>query len=117
MEKRTELAYVTDRYLGTNKPLSVTMRIGDAKPITQSWSPSSTGQAAFSPAPIPTMISLTDGSSVFLRSIGFRGEEHDAKFQIGDFSPIRDKISAACHWPQGTTGGARGDKIAPAPKK
>jgi Type VI secretion system VasI, EvfG, VC_A0118 len=99
-EKETEAYFVKPfSFLGTN-PIKVLVRINDGKPIETQWQPSSNGQGVFAPAAVQFMRALPDNGKLFIRATGFGGGREDGTFSLGNVSEIRDKISAACHWPR-----------------
>lgn len=100
-EKKTELIFAPEDYLGTpmSSTIKVVIRINDAPAVSESWSASSTGRGSFSPNPVQTIKIIPDSARVFLRAFDFQGVPHDANFDIGEFSIIRDKIKQTCKWP------------------
>lgn len=100
MEHKTEVAFSPrGGFFASTKPASVTVRIGDGKPIVTNWSVSTTNQAVFAPAPVQFLKALPDDGKLFIRATGWR-EAFDATFELGKVSLLRDRIAKACKWPK-----------------
>ncbi len=99
-ERKTEAFFYAGDYdyLGAGSGLETTIRINDGQATVTRWSPSSNGKAAFAASAVQFIRALPDQGTVFIRVVGYNGTHHDAKFSLGDVSPIRDRIAAACNW-------------------
>jgi hypothetical protein len=82
--------------LGVGSDIDVTYRINRAPARTAKWIPSTRGNAAFARNAWQFMAALPDDAALFIRAVGFGGRSHDATFQLGDVSSVRDKIAGAC---------------------
>jgi hypothetical protein len=96
-EKRTE-AIFTGGFLGSIDRIKVVVRIGEGKPISTSWNPSTAGTGAFAPSPVQFIQALSDNEKLFIRAVGYGGRQVDGMFNLGNISEVRDKISHACSW-------------------
>jgi hypothetical protein len=100
-ERKTEAIFVKQfTYLGSDN-VKVLVRINDGQVIETAWRPASTGKGAFAPSPVQFIRALPDNGKLFIRATGYGGKTVDGEFNLGLISEVRDKIAAACKWPQG----------------
>ena len=100
-ERKTELLFNhPEFFIGLSRVIKVVLRINDAPAVTETWSTSSTGRAAFSQSAIKTLMLLHDNSRLFVRVFNFQGVQNDATFDLGTISEMREKISQTCKWPK-----------------
>jgi len=99
-EHKTEAFFAKQfSFLGSDA-IKVLVRIGTGAAIQTTWHPSSNGQAAFAPAPVQFIRALPDNAKLFIRTTGFEGKTADGDFSLGAVSLVREKIAAACRWPE-----------------
>ena len=99
IENRTNLIVAGDYIVSSRKrTVRVVVRVNDASSIEELWLPATNGRGVFSPTAISTMRLLPDNAKLFTRVLDFQDVQHDASFQIGNFSDVRDQIAAACNW-------------------
>lgn len=94
----TEVAIVSDSYIGSGKPVRIVLRVNAAPAITETWNPSSNGRGAFAPYAIKALKALPDSATLFVRLHDATGSRHDATFQLGGIGPLREKIAKVCQW-------------------
>jgi Type VI secretion system VasI, EvfG, VC_A0118 len=101
-ERKTEAVISPNAYLGSNPSLGhvpALVRINDAPAVNERWHPSSNGRGAFAPNAAAMLKALPDDGTLFVRLTGFSAY-HDARFNLGTVSAIREKIREACKWPE-----------------
>lgn len=116
-ERKTEVAIVPKEYLGSSGvgKTKTLLRIDDAPAVTELWSSSSNGRAAFSPSPVALLKILPDNAILFARLTGYSGNEHDIKFALGSLSEVKAKISQTCKWTDPKPSAQPKPSISPAP--
>ncbi len=101
---RVTEAYISMRtYIGTAEALPITYRIGDAAPVDARWLPSRDGSALFLANPTLAMAFfrlLPADTTLRLRIRDFQGRSDEFTFALGPVDEVRDRIAAACNWPQ-----------------
>jgi hypothetical protein len=99
-ERKTEIVLATDAYLGAGRDyVPVLLRVNDTPAVNESWLPSSSGRGAFAPNPVATLQALPDNATLFVRLTDYSGSLHDAKFNVGPISEVREKVRHACKSP------------------
>lgn len=99
IENTTSVVLFTGQFM-IGDSASVTYRIGSDAAVTQQWNGSSNRQAVglwSGSQAIPFIKALMDGERLVMR-VEAR-ERTDAEFEVGNVSVVRDKIAAACNWP------------------
>jgi type VI secretion system VasI family protein len=99
----TEAAFSTQyNYLGY-KTVDVELRINDQNPIKEVWKSSVNGRAAFAPDAIAFIQSLPDNGNLSIKTTrSTDGKVKEGSFNLGAVSEVRDKISKACDWADGS---------------
>jgi type VI secretion system VasI family protein len=99
----TEAAFSTQyNYLGY-KSVDVELRINDQSPIKEVWKASMNGRAAFAPDAVAFIQSLPDNGKLSIRTTrSTDGKMKEGNFNLGAVSEVRDKISKACDWANGS---------------
>jgi hypothetical protein len=99
-ENTTDALVVMEDFLGVSG--RVMYRINDNKAVETMWSPSTDGRSLFAWPPskaIALINALSDDGIFFIRVFDNRGNGHDAKFNLGGVSDLRNKIASTCSWP------------------
>ncbi|PRY74058.1 hypothetical protein CLV76_12455 [Marivita geojedonensis] len=96
-EGGTELYVVSDGYLGNDR-LRVRYRFDDNEPISERWSPSTDGRAAFLPSGYRDFRSgLTSSESVLMEVEAFNGARHQGEFGgLSNNAEDRDFVMSGC---------------------
>jgi type VI secretion system VasI family protein len=102
-DQTTEAAFSTQyNYLGY-KSVDVEVRINDQNPIKEVWKASMNGRAAFAPDGIAFIQLLPDNGELSIKTTrSTDGKVKEGKFNLGAVSEIRNKISKACDWADGS---------------
>lgn len=101
-EKKTELILRPSSFFigSTSSGVKMVLRVNDAPAVTESWSSSTNGQAAFSRSAIQTLKLLPENGRLFVRAFDFQGSQNDATFDLGAVSEVREKFRETCKWPE-----------------
>ena len=81
-EKKTELFFQPSLFFigSTSGGVKMVLRINDAPAVTETWSSSNNGQAAFSHSAIQTLKLLPDSGRLFVRAFNFQGSRAGANW-------------------------------------
>jgi hypothetical protein len=103
---RTELAVTNS---GSSAPrrsadhVMVAHQVDDQPPVRQRWSASTPGKgAAFAGDVVGFLKSLPDHGEISVRVFDGRAISHDGRFLLDGVSIVREKVAAACKWPDGS---------------
>jgi hypothetical protein len=103
---RTELAITNGGSSGPRRSAShvvVAHQVGDQPPVVQRWNASATGQgAAFTGDVVGFLKSLPDHGEISIRVFDGRDVSNDGRFLLDGVSIVRQKVAAACKWPDGS---------------
>jgi type VI secretion system VasI family protein len=102
-EQTTEAAFSTKyNYLGF-KSVDVQLRINDQNPVKEVWKASMNGRAAFAPDAVAFIQSLPDNAKLSIKTTRSPdGKVKEGNFNLSAVSEVRDKISKACGWANGS---------------
>ncbi|MGZ3410196.1 MAG: type VI secretion system-associated protein TagO [Xanthobacteraceae bacterium] len=101
-DKITDVYVNLRTYVGGVEPLPITYRFNDDAPTETRWLPSREGGALFLGTPtlaIAFARTLPDDATLYVKVRDFQNRSTDMTFKLGPVSDIRDKIAAACQWP------------------
>ncbi len=98
-ERKTEVLFAQDRYLGTHRSLQIIYRINDNQAQEVTWFPSTTGKAVFVQSPVQFLKKLPQNGKLFIRIHDFSGIARDDTFYLGDVEVVKVRIAAICKWP------------------
>jgi len=76
----------------------IRLRIDDKKPVTQYWSESTDGEAAFATGAIKLLKDLRDAKTLTVEFIPFNSSPAILKFDVSGFAPHLDEIAKTCNW-------------------
>ncbi len=100
---RTELAITNSGSSGPRRGADhvvVAHQVDDQPPVRQRWNVSATGQgAAFAGDVVHFLKSLPDHGEISIRVFDGRDIAHDSRFLLDGVSIVREKVAAACKWP------------------
>jgi hypothetical protein len=78
----------------------VTSRVNDQPAVQQRWNVSTAGKgASFAGDVVRFLKSLPDRGELNIRMLDNQGVAHEARFLLDGVSAVRDKVAAACRWP------------------
>jgi hypothetical protein len=82
----------------------VTHRVNDQPAVEQRWNASTTGKgASFAGDVVGFLKSLPDRGELNIRMRDNQGIAHEARFLLDGVSAVRDKVAAACRWPNASS--------------
>ena len=101
---RTELVVTGAAVARSGEDYTISYRINDAQPVQLAAVPSSFGAgAAFKGDVVRLLQSLPEQGGMSIRLSTKAGAALDGYFSLGGFKTARDKVAAACSWPQAIT--------------
>lgn len=116
---RTTDVYINLRtYVGGVEPLPVIYRFNDGTPTEARWSPSREGGALFVGTPtlaIAFARTLPDDATLYVKVRDYQNRSTDLSFRLGPVSDVRNKVAAACQWPDAAPAPVAQAAVAPAP--
>jgi type VI secretion system (T6SS) VasI/EvfG family protein len=90
----------TDDLMVARQVFMVTHRVNDQPAVQQPWKVSATGNgASFGGDVVRFLKSLPDRGEIDIRVSDNRGISYEARFLLDGVSTVRDKVAAACKWP------------------
>jgi hypothetical protein len=90
----------TDDVMIARQAFMVTHRVNDQPAVEQRWNASTTGKgASFAGDVVGFLKSLPDRGELNIRMRDNQGIAHEARFLLDGVSAVRDKVAAACRWP------------------
>ncbi|MBK9586864.1 MAG: hypothetical protein KA178_12920 [Alphaproteobacteria bacterium] len=87
-----------DVIYGRHSQAEIRYRIDEQKPITEYWSESTDGKAAFSDTAINTLRKMADAESILIEFTPHNASPVTAKFDIHGLRPLLQKIAETCNW-------------------
>lgn len=98
---RTELAITGPAVSRTGEEYTLSYRINDDQPVQfAAASPAFGTGAAFRGDVVHLLLSLPEEGGIAVRLATRSGTTHNGYFSLGGLKTVRDKIAAACKWPQ-----------------
>lgn len=98
---RTELVVSGPAVSGDAAQYTITHRINDGQPVqVAAGSPSFGVGAAFKGDVVQLLLSLPEEGGIAVRLSTRAGATHDGYFSLGGLKIARERVAAACNWPQ-----------------
>jgi hypothetical protein len=113
-ERKIDLAVLPSGLLALERGM-VLLQINDGPPVTAAWRASSNGKGLFASNAVALIETLPEDGKLFVRATGLNRQAHDATFQLGAVTVVKERVSAACKGsPEGAASPAKAGR---APKK
>lgn len=87
-----------DAVYGRYSEARIRYRIDQEEPVTEHWTESTDGKAAFSGDAIKTLQKMADAETLLVEFIPHNANPATAKFNISGLRPMLEKISKTCNW-------------------
>ena len=101
---RTNLVVTGQTISGRGNDYVISYRINDDKPVqVGAGSPSLGTGAVFQGDIVRLLQSFPDDGEIAIRLAPRTGPVHEGNFSLNGFSAVRNKLAAACKWPEANT--------------
>lgn len=97
-DRKTEVAVNKWGFIKCGSDVRVIYRIDQEPAVEGPWHSHSSCYLALAPSPIEFIRALRDQGKVYFRMWDHHDAPHDASFDVGNFSPLRARLSEACDW-------------------
>ena len=98
---RTELVVAGPAITGRGDDYTISYRINSDEPVQTAAGPPSFGTgAAFKGDIVRLLQSLPEEADIIIRLVPRSGAAREGHFSLVGLKPVRDKLAAACKWPQ-----------------
>jgi type VI secretion system protein VasI len=98
LNNKTELFIAWPEFLGVGRGIEVRWRTDNMPITTETWNPSSSGKAAFSPNPVAFLKKLADRSELLLSVAPFGKVATTLTFPVAGLEEALKPLRAACKW-------------------